>query len=180
MAKVFDKNNIIGMSFEDINEYSCDLCNEIFINPLVTQCCRQTYCQNCINQWIDRFNTCPNDRQPLDRNGLSQPPKALINIFNKLKVKCNYHLNGCQKIIEINGLANHVLICEFNPLKECKTCGIIESKNESHNCLDNLKIKINSLTKTNNEFKAEIKKLVKELLNLKNENSINKEWDPSL
>ena len=118
---------------------------------MVTHCCRQTYCSDCINKWIEAFNTCPNDRQPLNRNGLSQPSNALINLFNKLKIKCDFHSNGCQQILRTNELSNHLLICDFKPNKKCKTCGI-EEFNEIHDCLGNLKNKIIELNENNKEL----------------------------
>ena len=90
MSANISKNNLIGMSDEEINEFSCGICYEIFVNPVVTQCCRQTYCSDCITKWLGEHNTCPNDRQQLSSNGLIQPPRALLNTLNNLKVKCNY------------------------------------------------------------------------------------------
>ena len=162
MMKVIDKNNLIGVSEEDINEYSCGICCEIFVNPVSTQCCRQTYCFECINQWLKEHNTCPNDRQPLDRNGLSQPSNALINLFNNLKTKCNYHLNGCKDFIKINELANHLFICDFRPIQMCKTCEIVTKMGEIHDCLQNLKIKVDFLYETNYDLMTQISKYSKE------------------
>ena len=176
MMKVIDKNNLIGVSEEDINEYSCGICCEIFVNPVFTQCCRQTYCFYCIIHWIEEHNICPNDRQPLDRNGLSQPSNALINLFNNLKTKCNYHLNGCKDLIKINELANHLFICDFRPNKICKTCEIVTKMGENHDCLRNLKNKIDFFKKINYDLMTEIlkyseekEKSDKELLELKTE-----------
>ena len=162
MSKVLNKNNLIVVSDEDINEYSCGICFEIFVDPLVTHCCRQTYCSDCINKWLEEHNTCPNDRQRLNRNGLSQPPRAFVNLFNNLKIKCDFHSNGCQQILRTNELSNHVLSCDFNPKQICKMCGIVREIDERHDCLENLKFKIDFLSETNRELMNELSKYCKE------------------
>ena len=151
MEKNSDKNNFIGVS-GDINEFSCGICHEIFVNPVFTQCCQQSFCSECINKWLERKNICPYDRQPLTRNGLSQPPRAFMNLFKNLKIKCNFHSKGCQQLMKINDLENHLLNCDFRPNQLCKTCGIVRKLNESHDCLENLKN--NELNEKNKELMA--------------------------
>ena len=183
MSVNLNKNNFFGVSEEDINEFTCGICFEIFVNPVFTQCCRQIYCFDCINQWLGEHNTCPNDRQQLSSNGLIQPNRALLNIFNNLKVKCNYNLNGCQEILKVKELANHLLNCDFRPNRKCKTCETIREKDKIHDCLENIKIKNIELKENNKDLVNEISKyfeekdkLDKEISDLKTENkSLNNE-----
>ena len=156
MAMNLNKNNLVGISEEDISEFTCGICYEIFVNPVFTQCCRQTYCFHCINKWLEENNTCPNDRALLDINGLSETPRDLLNLFNNLKIKCDFHLNGCQEILKVNDLANHISNCSFRPKEICKICDVVTEWDKSHDCLENLRIGNNN---ENESLNNEIRKL---------------------
>ena len=36
---------------------TCKLCNKILKNPMMCTSCQETYCENCLNNWV---NICPN------------------------------------------------------------------------------------------------------------------------
>ena len=60
-------------------------------------------------------------------------------------------MNGCQEIIKIKELSNHLFNCDF---RKCKTCETIRETDKIHDCLENIKIK-NIELKENNEYLKE-------------------------
>ncbi len=64
-----------NLSENDRGRLSCSLCQNIFCNPLVAQCCQQSFCEDCINNWLLNNNICPNDRKTMTSSGLSLPPR---------------------------------------------------------------------------------------------------------
>ena len=125
-----DKRRVVGKDEEDLDELTCGICQDIFDEPVVTLCCRQTYCKSCINQWLSNNNTCPNDRQNLTVNMLAQPPRLVLNILNKLQVKCENYGSVCDYILALEQMKEHT--------KTCNTCGgckelnkVIKNKDEN-------------------------------------------------
>ncbi len=81
----YDKNRFVDLSQSDAEEYACSICHDIFRNPVVTNCCFQTFCDQCVNEWLKTNSNCPYDRQPLDISQLSRPPRSFkfLKIFEK-------------------------------------------------------------------------------------------------
>ncbi|CAG2177735.1 unnamed protein product, partial [Oppiella nova] len=119
------KSRVVGVSVEELNEYTCGICLQVFVNPVVTQCCQQTYCSDCIYGWLSDHNTCPNDRKRLSREGVGPAPRFVINLLNNMKVKCDFYANGCKSV--------------------CATCELPIDGNTQHNCIENLLILNKSL-----------------------------------
>ena len=90
----YDRDKFIDS--QELDEFSCGICHGIFKNPMVAECCGQTYCSYCITQWLIHNNTCPNDRRPLTSDNLKEPPKAFKNLLANLKIKCNFYSEGCK------------------------------------------------------------------------------------
>ena len=158
-----DRNRLVDISEQELEEFTCGICREIFIKPTVTKCCRQTYCLDCIQLWLSSHNTCPNDRSLLRSSDLMPAPRIVTNLLNNLKVKCDFQMNGCESIVSLDELSIHLKECPFNPNNKCKNCGFNEDNDEEHNCVGNLMIKSQSLLdenkrliKENNELKKEI------------------------
>ena len=130
----YDKSRFVGILDEDLDEFSCGICCDIFNEPVFSPCCRQTYCKDCINHWLIEHNTCPNDRKSLTPKDLSSPPRVLINLLNKLKIKCDFHVNGCETVTSLTDLAQHKERCDFNPFRKCINCGL-NGGLEGHDCV---------------------------------------------
>ena len=77
-----DKSRFINLRKSD-DELLCGICLAVLDNPMVTQCCRQTYCRDCITQWLQTSSKCPNDKKTLTIANLSQPPLSINNILDK-------------------------------------------------------------------------------------------------
>jgi hypothetical protein len=67
----------VELSQSDAEEYICSICQDIFRNPVVTNCCLQTFCEQCINDWLETNNICPYDRKQLNRSQLSSAPRSV-------------------------------------------------------------------------------------------------------
>jgi len=74
----YELSRFVELSSSDSEEYICSICRDILRNPVVTNCCLQTFCEQCINEWLETNNTCPYDRKELNRNQLSASPRFLI------------------------------------------------------------------------------------------------------
>jgi E3 ubiquitin-protein ligase NRDP1 len=68
----YELSRFVELSQSESEEYTCSICRDIFRNPVVTNCCLQTFCEYCIHVWLETNNTCPYDRQPLNRSQLSR------------------------------------------------------------------------------------------------------------
>jgi hypothetical protein len=73
----YELSRFVDLTQNDAEEYTCSICQDIFRNPVVTNCCLQTFCEQCINDWLETNNTCPYDRKPLNRNQLSTPSRSI-------------------------------------------------------------------------------------------------------
>ena len=162
-----DRSLIVDMSEEVLDEFMCGICHEIFVDPMVTPCCRQTYCNECISRWLQSHSTCPNDRKMLSRSQMSPPARAMINLFNSMKIKCKYHTNGCQHILKVSEMTTHLNECAHNI---CEECGSGRRTDVKHNCISNLKIKIKSLTAENKRLTNENKELFEDFKRISDEN----------
>ena len=122
----------------DLDQFTCGICHGIFIRPVVTDCCRQTYCSDCINEWLVNRNTCPNDRNYLTRNRLREMPRAFINLLQNLVIKCNYVLEGCEEKVKLSELDRHIKDCPYKPNVVCNLCGNVGENASKHNCIESL------------------------------------------
>src|ERR1700712_4417299 len=134
----YDKTRIVGVTDHQLDEFTCSICLGMFNNPVATQCCRQTFCKDCIREWVSLHKTCPNDRKPLTKKGLKPVPRVLINLMENMKIKCNYVLDGCSQVVRIGDLSQHLAFCEFRPNQLCKTCDLIKESISTHNCIQSL------------------------------------------
>ncbi len=73
----YELSRFIDLSEKDAQEYTCSICRDIFRNPIVANCCLQTFCKECIDQWLEAHNKCPFDRRELTKKQLSRPPRFI-------------------------------------------------------------------------------------------------------
>jgi hypothetical protein len=74
-------SRFVNLSQSDAEEYICSICRDIFCKPIVTNCCLQTFCAQCINDWLETNKTCPYDRKEFNKNQLSRPPRSGKNFL---------------------------------------------------------------------------------------------------
>ena len=79
------------MNESSIDEnYKCSICNEPFKHPVTTSC-DHSYCQECIERWLDEgSSSCPTCRHSLSMNDFKPVTTRLVlNILDRLIVKCS-------------------------------------------------------------------------------------------
>ena len=94
----FELSRFTKTSYKEVKEMACNVCQDIYRNPMQTKCCTKTFCETCIKPWIDSNHTCPFDNQPLKVEDLVVP-EALIPVLNRQKLKCIFVSKGCIEVI---------------------------------------------------------------------------------
>ncbi len=170
----FDRSRFVTLTDEEYEDIKCGICLGVLNNPLVTQCCQQSYCFDCINEWIKNSKTCPNCRKGLTKTKLIPPPRFSSNLIEKLDIYCDYKQMGCNQGLKLGQLSQHLKSCAFNPINKCSVCG--EVKAEGHNCgqkletiVVGLKEQIESLKTKNKGLEEEVKRLNKSNTKLRSE-----------
>jgi len=111
------------MEFEYIDELSidenlkCSICNDPFEEP-VTTCCDHTFCLQCIQQWLNKHDSCPTCRQLISNIQTLIPIKTrlILNMLDGLPVKCK----SCyQTNIQRGNFQDHLKICRKTNLFPC-------------------------------------------------------------
>ncbi|XP_054158207.1 E3 ubiquitin-protein ligase NRDP1-like, partial [Oppia nitens] len=110
----YDCNRFVNLSPSDRAELTCSICRNIICYPVIAQCCLQTFCKDCINNWLSTNNTCPYDRKTLTMEALTRPPRIMANMLGKLQIKCDFRDKGCTEIISLEELSKHVNNCPYN------------------------------------------------------------------
>ncbi|CAG2101571.1 unnamed protein product [Medioppia subpectinata] len=134
------------LSAEDRDDYTCSICQEIFNTPVTTTCCRQTFCEDCITQWLQTNTTCPYDRKPLTTSQLYQPSRAMANTLGRFRIRCDYWTNGCREVIKLDDLPQHTANCRYKSATCAKCDGTIIP---GHDCIEVLRAKIETLRVVN-------------------------------
>ena len=69
------------------DELLCAICKGVFQDPMMAPC-EHVFCSSCINEWLDRQNTCPVDRKAIGaaNNNVRAPAPARVNNVNNDQV----------------------------------------------------------------------------------------------
>ena len=156
---VFDKLRVVNVSEQELDELFCGICHQIFVNPVVLRCCRQTYCKSCIKKRLKEHNTCPNNRHVHMYQELCPPSRALLNNLDNLKVHCLYRRFGCKEELIKSEFERHLKYCPFNTCETCRTRKVFGTE---HNCLQVLKSTIDGLTQGNHRLSKDKTKIIEE------------------
>jgi E3 ubiquitin-protein ligase NRDP1 len=152
---VYDKSRFECLSSIH-DQLTCSICQGILFNPMVVPCCLQTYCSDCINEWLTRNSICPNDKSKINKSKLSKASLAMVNIINSLRLSCTYKQSGCEEVVELENLLLHLDSCDYNPNRICKNCDFKMGQKEGHDCVRNLKEKIESISSENGRIEQKI------------------------
>lgn len=72
------------------NILTCCFCRRIFTNP-VNSNCRHTFCQQCIQQWIDtHHNICPTCDEEFENRGSWQLGNMLAALYDNVIIIGNF------------------------------------------------------------------------------------------
>ena len=70
------------------DELKCSICKEPFQDPVNTPC-DHTFCENCIEQWINEDNnSCPTCRRSLSIDSLIPATRIVVHLLDRLQVQC--------------------------------------------------------------------------------------------
>ena len=142
-----DRTRVEGKDQDELDEFICSICRFIFEEPVVTHCCRQSFCRKCI-EWEVKHN-CPKNRNA-KVGQISPAPLMVINLLNKLKIKCENYGKGCQTVLTIKEMANHIKTC--NTCDSCKTSKKLLS--DKQNEIQSLELSIENMRIDLNQFKG--------------------------
>jgi Zinc finger, C3HC4 type (RING finger) len=92
----------------------CNICFEMFNNPVTLKNCGHTFCEICINQWK---NNCPTCRSSI-HNGYI-PAYNIKSMINNTIILCSNE--NCKKACSYDKIPNHLQICYFQDIK-CDYC----------------------------------------------------------
>ncbi|XP_030061956.1 E3 ubiquitin-protein ligase PDZRN3 isoform X2 [Microcaecilia unicolor] len=104
-------------------DFKCNLCNRVLEDPLTTPC-GHVFCAGCVLPWVVQQGSCPVKCQRISAKELNHvlPLKSLIQ---KLDIKCDNHVRGCEKVVKLQQLGEHAEMCDYSPAK-CRNKGCKE------------------------------------------------------
>ncbi|XP_038628212.1 E3 ubiquitin-protein ligase PDZRN3 isoform X1 [Tachyglossus aculeatus] len=107
-------------------DFKCNLCNKVLEDPLTTPC-GHVFCAGCVLPWVVQQGSCPVLCQRISTKELNHvlPLKSLIL---KLDIKCDNHGRGCERVVQLQQLSDHVEMCDFSPAR-CRNKGCNEVLN---------------------------------------------------
>lgn len=95
------------------SELRCGLGHNILWNPIVCSKCEAAFCEACLAGWKKLYS---NDTTSCPTGCLgqqTQPPKLLMNLLKKLKIRCQHINEGCDMELPYDNLQQHERQCEF-------------------------------------------------------------------
>ena len=147
------KINFDRIIFKDLNNIQnllknviqCKICMNILIDPVDCLYCNQTFCKDCINNYLKTNKNCPFDnfvKQKNDENNIKieknseknlKPSSNNINkLIDSLRLYCSYKNNGCNMELCLKEINEHEEKCRFKNRKIMTSC-IINNNSHSKN-----------------------------------------------
>ncbi|EGG19084.1 kin17-like protein [Cavenderia fasciculata] len=90
--------------------FICPIGKGVIEDPIVTPC-GHTFCNPCLQNWLNTRRQCPTDRLPVTHKQLI-PNYLVLNILADLIVKCDHHAQGCQWVGKWSTLSCHLRQCQ--------------------------------------------------------------------
>src|SRR6266487_2608508 len=109
----YDVTRFVNLTKSEEEMLTCHICQDVLKNAVVAPCCLQTFCDDCIRDWLKKDNTCPNDRKSMTESDLIRAARMVTKMLGKLQICCDYEGNGCKQIVQLKNLASHCLKCRF-------------------------------------------------------------------
>lgn len=115
-------------------EYKCCICTNLLDTPVLTECCGQHFCKDCLEKWIARKKAtiCPHCRAENFNKIVSKP---LDRKIKELQVYCRNKKNGCKNIQLYGTFHEHLISCPFGVVKcdnDCKKAGLLRKNMKKH------------------------------------------------
>ncbi|KAJ3305684.1 hypothetical protein HDV03_001092 [Kappamyces sp. JEL0829] len=83
------------------------ICQDIFLEPVITSQCFHSFCANCISEAIQFESQCPLCRKKLKSDDI-HANLALQSLVAELEVFCPFKSEGCTETMRYEALTNHV------------------------------------------------------------------------
>jgi E3 ubiquitin-protein ligase NRDP1 len=126
------------------NELICFICSCVLEKPVQVAACQHAFCNECIQQRLinNEHTKCP---FPSCQQEIANPteeiipaPRILVALLKKLEIKCDFEHLGCDSVVKLEEMADHVEKCIYDPKERpCVIgCGrIITAKQQlQHQC----------------------------------------------
>jgi len=99
--------------FSEYQQLKCSICMSIFQEPC--RCpCGHTFCRGCIEPWVKKNKSCPEDRQPVFLAELHDD-LVVRDVIDSTTVPCLHREEGCRWKGILHGLKQHLARCKHNP-----------------------------------------------------------------
>ena len=107
----------------------CPICSNVLKDPV--QCQNEHYfCRSCIKKHLhENSETCPMCQDHLTEETLTKSPRILTDMLKCLKIHCDHAKRGCQELIKLEFLHQHVKSCGYSPTR-CTNSGCSQVINQ--------------------------------------------------
>ncbi len=108
----------------------CSVCQKVLKDPV--QCPNEHYfCRSCIQKSLrETSEACPVCQHHLTEGTLTKPPRILMGFLQNLEIRCDHENRGCQELIKLEFLDQHVDSCGYSPTR-CTNVGCAEVMNRN-------------------------------------------------
>ena len=108
---------------EPSEDFLCPICAKVLVEPHVTECCGQHFCEQCLTQWFKEQGSViyPHCRSINFAHIRYLPMKRKIN---DLQVFCSNKKDGCTSITTVSQLESHLSECLYATVKCSLNCGL--------------------------------------------------------
>ena len=121
--------------FETIvnRNFHCLICYNVLKEPVMCRNNQHYFCHDCITEHLRRnSHTCPTCADDLTVETLTVVPRIVQDYLDELNIRCDYYDRGCQELVQLQNLKQHVAECGFTPvLCGNQQCGEIINKRDS-------------------------------------------------
>ncbi|XP_038676819.1 RING finger protein 151 [Scyliorhinus canicula] len=98
-------------------EFICTICHGVLKHPMELGC-QHVFCKSCITKWLTEKQECPYCRKKVRSVARSVLP-MIHNMIDRLIMKCENQVYGCQETFPLEQFLHHKTACEFRMVK-CK------------------------------------------------------------
>jgi hypothetical protein len=97
---------------QSLEDFMCSICQNLLVSPVCCKLCDTLYCAECLNSWImsNPSNKCPHCRT---QHNYEMASRIIMNLLNKIKLKCLNFTLGCEEIVLYEGYPNHLNSCKY-------------------------------------------------------------------
>lgn len=91
----------------------CEICGKVLNSPRATGC-GHSFCQRCLEFWIEYYGICPKRCGEIDLESLKKESRLEKKVMSLL-VTCKYSRNGCKVQITLAEKQKHEMKCSYKP-----------------------------------------------------------------